>query len=394
MTARTGDLNKLRAYDKQGWPPSPEMWSYAINLALAAAGNGNHGGPAEAPQVSTWAPVDLGPATRGEQAGTPPGVLHRTDGVGMFYPGKVHVVAGEPESGKTWLVLVAVARVLAAGGKVCFVDFEDDATGVVGRLRALGVQAATIVARFIYLRPDQALDETGGHHLDDGCTDAELAVIDGTTEGMAVHGWAPKNDVDVALWQGRILRRMAGHGCAVAAIDHVVKDKEGRGRWATGSQHKLAGIDGVQYLIDCRKPWAPGRSGLARITVVKDRPGLVRAGLEDLRTFGDMVVTCWPDGGVSIDLEASQVAVAAADGGMRPTTLMDRCSVFLAAHSGQDDISTKAVRAGVRGDNSAIDRALDVLQLEGYATSSRHGQGTYWSHVKPFSGGPGGTEDA
>ena len=344
------------------------------------------GGQATAATGSSWQAVDLGPALRGEQSCPAPGIIYRTGGPGLLYPGKVHGLAGEPESGKSWLALWAVAQVLTAGGRAVLLDFEDDETGIVGRLRALGATVAQVEAGFVYIRPSQALDDLAGRHLDQACADSTLAVVDGTTEGMAMHGWAPKNDVDVALWQARVLRRMAAHGCAVLAIDHVVKDRESRGRWATGSQHKLAGVDGASYLVEVRKPWAPGRSGLARLVVVKDRPGAVRAALEDLRTVGDMVVDSWPDGGVSIDLVASKPQETAGDGGHRPTVLMQRTSAFLAAHQGKSDPSTNAVRKGVRGDDGSIDRALVVLELEGYATSTKQGNGTYWQHVKPYTG--------
>ena len=365
----------------------------AVDRAVALADNLNTA-TRTGPKTS-WAPIDLGPVLTGEDAGPEPGVLYRADGLGLLYDGKVHVVAGEPESGKSWLVQLATSEVLKVGGKVAYVDFEDDAAGVLGRLRALGVAPDLILGGLAYLRPDQALDDQGGHHLDQACTGATLAVVDGTTEGMSLHGWAPKNDVDVALWQTRILRRIAAHGCSVVAIDHVVKDKEGRGRWATGSQHKLAGIDGAQYLVETRKPWAPGRSGVARITIVKDRPGRVRAGLEDMRTVADMAVSAWPDGGVTITLTATTPPERASDGGHRPTVLMERVSAFLAAHDGKADPSGNGVRQGVRGDNSAIDRALTVLEMEGYITSTRQGQGTYWRHLKPFtSTSTGDDEDA
>lgn len=346
--------------------------------------HGEGGDPLEPARPSSWLPVDLGPASRGERTGAVPGILTRSDGLGLFYKGKVHVVAGEPESGKSWLAQHAAAVVLAADGRVTYLDFEDDEYGVVARLLALGVAADVVVESFVYVRPDEALGTENGALLDQACAGSELAVLDGTTEAMALHGWKPKDDIDTALFQARILRRMSASGAAVVVIDHVVKDREQRGRYATGSQHKLAGVDGAQYLVDARKRWAPGRSGMARITVTKDRPGRVRAGLDDLSTVGDMVVTSWPDGAVEIEIRPPLVSTTAADGGSRPTVLMERTSLYLAAHSGED-VSTNRVRQGVKGNNEGIDRALDVLAAESFVTLSMVGRSRYYRHGRPYS---------
>ncbi|MEJ7763870.1 MAG: AAA family ATPase [Acidimicrobiales bacterium] len=349
-------------------------------------------GPTEPPDLagpergppSSWLPVDLGPAVRGEQAEATPGILSRSDGLGLFYAGKVHGVAGEPESGKSWLAQWGAAEVLKTGGKVAYFDFEDNEFGVVARLLALGCTAERILTGFVYVRPDEALSADNGHLLDEACAGAVLVILDGTTEAMALHGWKPKDDIDSALFQGRILRRMSASGAAVVVIDHVVKDREARGRFATGSQHKLAGVDGAQYLVDIRKRWAPGRSGVARITVTKDRPGQVRAGLADLSTVGDMVVTSWPDGGVSIEIRPPLASTTATDGGSRPTVLMERTSTFMAAHD-TEEVSTNRVRQGVKGNDGGIDRALEVLVSEGFVTVTTVGRSRYFRHGKPYS---------
>lgn len=340
--------------------------------------------PADEHQPSSWLPVDLGPALRGEQTAPEPGILTRSDGLGLLYRGKVHVLAGEPESGKSWLAQLAAAIVLMAGGHVVYIDFEDDALGIVGRFRALGVTPEQIMAGLVYLRPDEALGDNG-HLLDQACAGSELAVLDGTTEAMAVHGWAPKNDVDVALFQARILRRMSSSGAAVVVIDHVVKSTVDRGRWATGSQHKLAGVDGAQYLIEVIKPWAPGRSGLASVAVTKDRPGRVRAGLEDtsMKAVGTMVVTAWPDGGVRIELQPPMPITFAADGQPRPTILMEKVSRYLAAHT-EEDLSGRQILGDVKGDDKALRRALKVLVAEGYVTRVDQGQAQYHRLAKPY----------
>jgi KaiC/GvpD/RAD55 family RecA-like ATPase len=82
-------------------------------------------------------------------------MLMRSDGVHLLYDGAVHTIAGESESGKTWLTLIAALQLLEAGVRVIFLDFEDRADRVIGRLMALGATPTQIRANFIYIRPDR-----------------------------------------------------------------------------------------------------------------------------------------------------------------------------------------------------------------------------------------------
>jgi hypothetical protein len=202
-------------------------------------------------------------------------MLLRSDGRALFYPGKVHALQGEPESGKTWVALHLAAERLGRGETVLYIDFEDTAASVVGRLQALGVDPDAIRARFRYLRPEEPLSEQGKRDLDAAADGASLAVIDGITEAMTLHGWDLRDNTDIAKWLALLPRRLARNGTAVAEIDHVVKDKDGRGRWALGGQHKLAGVD-CAYGVHVIAPLGRGREGRLKITVEKDRAGHVR----------------------------------------------------------------------------------------------------------------------
>src|SRR3954454_5953496 len=66
-----------------------------------------------------------------------PTVGHRDDGRGLFYRGKVSSVAGESEAGKSWLMLVTAVDEIRARHPVLYIDFEDDPSGIVERLKAL-----------------------------------------------------------------------------------------------------------------------------------------------------------------------------------------------------------------------------------------------------------------
>src|SRR5690348_7716898 len=83
---------------------------------------------------TTWAPVDLGPVFAGEHAEAAPSMLGRTDGHCLIYPGRLHAIQGEPESLKGWLAVEACAELIAVGQTALYVDFEDTAASIVGRL--------------------------------------------------------------------------------------------------------------------------------------------------------------------------------------------------------------------------------------------------------------------
>ena len=108
---------------------------------------------------SSWQPVDLGVIVAGIRAGSivgpVPSLLKRSEGVALIYPGESHSIAGEPETGKGFIAGSAAAEVLAAGGRVLYLDFEDAPVSIVGRMLALGASAGG--HRPIRLR------QSGGH---------------------------------------------------------------------------------------------------------------------------------------------------------------------------------------------------------------------------------------
>jgi len=139
----------------------------------------------------TWQPIDLEPVLDGTYRTPEPTVGSRDDDVGMFYPGRVHTIASESEGGKTWLALAQAVIELDRGNAATFIDLEDDEGGVVGRLLALGAKRDAIRDRFAYLRPEEPIGLLGNRgDLEQALGDLRptLAVLDGVTEAMTMHG--------------------------------------------------------------------------------------------------------------------------------------------------------------------------------------------------------------
>ena len=205
---------------------------------------------------------------------------HREDGVALLYRGKSHVLYGDSFSGKTWLALLMIKQVLVAGGRVLFLDFEDDAKGVGFRLMRMGVERWKIAGPgklFDYRRPEGSFD------ADENRADFaailksryDLAVLDGVTESMSFEGLSHLDGGDVATWQAMLLRKLATKtGAAVLCIDHVTKDPDKAGR-PIGSERKVSGVDGCAYLLQSVNPMMDGKIGVAALRIAKDRHGQV-----------------------------------------------------------------------------------------------------------------------
>ncbi|MFD8300704.1 AAA family ATPase [Streptomyces bauhiniae] len=252
--------------------------------------------PLQAPR-SSWVPQDLTAVLDGTAEPILPTVGYREDGPGLFYPGRTHWVAAESESGKTWFALHACRQEIERGHAVVYVDFEDDAAGVVGRLLVLGADPDDVAARFLYVRPEGRPTELELLALADQLAHARptLAVVDGVTEAMAVFGLDPLKLDDVPKFTRWMIRPLVLAGAAVVALDHVVKAADNRGRYAIGSAHKLNGLNGAMYVLEKVVGIGVGVTGRTRVRISKDRPAQLRRHALPGRDggmawFGDLVV--------------------------------------------------------------------------------------------------------
>jgi len=234
--------------------------------------------PPASDDESSWKPIPLKDYFDGLFQAPIATILKRTDGHGLIYNGRVHSIYGESESGKSWVAQIASAECLKADKKVIYIDFESDASDVVGRMKSLGVSRANLLQYFTYIRPD------GPRDVDDPYwqailepQSAELIIIDGVTESLTMWGGETKDNDAITRWMRIFPRTVAtASGAAVVLIDHITKNAETRGRFAIGGQAKLATIDGAAYLVEPLEALAPGRTGTLTMRVTKDRPGFIR----------------------------------------------------------------------------------------------------------------------
>jgi KaiC/GvpD/RAD55 family RecA-like ATPase len=338
--------------------------------------------------ASSWGPLDLGPIVAGIEAGEivgpVPQLMARTDGVSLLYPGEVHSLAGEPESGKGWIALATSAAVIATGENVLYLDFEDAPASIVGRLLALGAEPEAILDHFTYVRPVDPFSPEAFHALTK--SPWALVVIDGVSEAYALLDLDPYSNADAAKFLSLVARPLAETGAAVLLIDHVVKSKETRGRYAIGAQHKLAGI-AAAYSTDVIKNPSRNDDGLIKIRVEKDRHGHVR-GHAQSGVIALMRITPVDDGErVTVTLDPPDSD--GADGEFRPTILMTRVAEFVASEPGA---SRNVIRSTVTGRGEWIDTALSLLISEGYIERRKEGQTHAHYTLRDYENEPSPTE--
>lgn len=346
---------------------------------------------ADLESIRSWRPVDLRPVLDGTYRPPQPTVGARDDDVGLFYPGRVHSIASESEGGKTWLALHASMTELSRARGVIYLDFEDDEGGVVGRLLHLGTSRERIRDHFAYIRPsDDIRKAANGRDLAQALGDLRpsLVVIDGITEAMTLHGLELKDNGDVARFGTLLPRRIADRGPAAVALDHVTKDRDGRGRYAIGGVHKLNGVNGAAYLLENRSAFGIGITGRSTLFVAKDRPAQLRqhafrAGA-GMHWFADLVLESVVVDGTPL-LNSSLCVPEPQTEGFRPTVLMARVSEAIAKAA--RPLSMTEIRDCVTGKNADVRTAVAALVDDGYLAVESGARGAQMhSLVKPYEG--------
>lgn len=388
FTTSHPQLNAEETYTKLGY------------LAATRHG-GDHGAAARALRAEGWHAPDehidvaglIGDGARGEVAGTGVGVgseeggwpvasaetlqaiidgdyepvrpdlLRRTDGAFLLYSGKVNSVAAEPGSGKTWIALKAAHDVLEAGGKVVWIDWEDRVDTAVRRLRQLGTDRGSIVGQFKYVEPTFAIK--GGvlpSNVIDLANDAELVVIDSMGEALAHARLNQNDDGEVGGWMAGAARPLARGGAAVVIIDHMVKKKDDQGRFAIGSQRKLAGITGIAYTANVLAAASIDKPGRLVLKVSKDRHGNYPHG----STAAEIGINPTDGGGVHIAITTPDGAAGARSEKLL-THLMQKVSLLL--EDQPEGMSLRALQGSISSRREHVSTAARQLVEHGFAES-------------------------
>lgn len=353
---------------------------------------------------SSWRFEDLAQLASGIELPPTPTVFQREDGQGLFYRGAVNDLHGEPGCGKSMIAQIATAQELKNNRDVIYIDYEDSARNVVKRLLLLGVTGEQIISHLHYVRPSAkpssptSLD--GWRETLDYADTATLAIIDGVTSCLAYAGLDSNSGDDIAAWYNTMPRLISACGPAVVLIDHVVKSKDNRGRYAGGSMQKLALIDGISYSVNMTKPVGKGVRG----TIV------IKSGKDRISEIEEHCAVSWDSNGSHLR-EAARIEINSTDPKLmhvtiarpnmmpsedrqtkrddfRPTGLMEKISQLVenAIEEPSQSELFDALKSDGSGAKTAImSKAIRLLLEEGYVTNraSRHNRACYRS-ARPY----------
>ena len=313
---------------------------------------------AENDTADTWQPRNL--ALLGERPQTRPTL----GGIGLAYPGKRHAFTGPQESAKTLAAYAAILGVVHESGAVVLIDLEMGEYDARDRLRDMGATDDDL-GHVHYVEPDTEPTTNAIAHLVE--LHPDLVVIDAAAGAYSLTGLDDNKRADVELWTGVWVKPFWRAGIATIVIDHVVKNADGRGKYAIGSERKVGGIDvhlGFEAVLELNR----GGRGLYRIVTHKDRPGYLprpRAAELDVRSDPDTHALTW----------TFRPADDTGDGAdnFRPTGLMERVSRHLEITG--EPLSRSKLELAIKGKRDYVRQAIDALVRDGHADETTGARG-------------------
>lgn len=227
-----------------------------------------------------------------------PTLFRRSDGEFLFYGAAVNMLFGDPDSGKTWVALHALAQALQDGLSAAFIDLDHNGmAAILSRLTLLGVPTDALANPdiFWYAEPQDAehMEEivTGLHRWE-----PSIVVIDSVGELLPMLGLSSMRDDDYTLAHRRIFTPLVRSGAGVVLVDHLAKNADSRAFGASGAVAKKRAVDGLSLRITPARKFTPGQGGKSLLTVHKDRHGSVKANcpVEDSPLAGEFMMSTGP----------------------------------------------------------------------------------------------------
>lgn len=189
----------------------------------------------------------------------------------VLLAGKVHSLYSAASTGKTFLMLWLVLRVIEQGLRVLVYDRENGPRIMSERLEALGADPEKVDELVHYaFYPELPTTEEGlleyEHTLDE--IRPALVVFDSLIGFLATNGLDENSSNDVSTWAAHYAHPARGRGAAVLILDHVPKE----GASSRGSSRKR---DEVDVMWALRNPLPFDRDTVGRVVLQreKDREG-------------------------------------------------------------------------------------------------------------------------
>lgn len=315
----------------------------------------------------------------------------RSDGQGLLYRGRTHSLSGEGGHGKSLVALAACLNVVRHGGRAAFLDMGEDVYETTAK-RLLQIGATDDDLTRLYWA---GIDRTweGPADIPDWLAFLEdewdLVIIDSVAMGLDLWGYQGNDNDGVNAWWRRVPKEIAKRtGAAVLVLDHVVKNKDNRGRAPIGAVAKFNNVSGVQFQLEVHGAgFRPGGRGSIVLRATKDRGGTVEASGGPGRHPVVAVVTIDTTEGrpAAVDVDPPGVVPGinhAADD--RVTDAMAEISAHLAGLDGRG-VGVEAIRHAVGRKKADVIEALARL-VEGKHVREWAGakNARLHAHVRPY----------
>jgi archaellum biogenesis ATPase FlaH len=191
----------------------------------------------------------------------------------LIYEGSVHIIAGEPASGKSVLCYQWAIDAMRAGKRAVLLDEEAGPRDALGKLVALGASEELLKDRLTYLKPSgRNLDRLATQlHALVSSGDVGVVVVDSLGAALAIAGRPENDNGEVGGFLTSVVLPLAErYGVTVLLIDH--KTKGDTGRYSRGASIKLQ-LTAVQLAVVATQPFSKDKDGVMTIECNKNRFG-------------------------------------------------------------------------------------------------------------------------
>ena len=190
--------------------------------------------------------------------------------------GRIHLVYGEPESGKTILSLSWLRQVIESGKDVLFVDEESGIQSISRLLGDMGVDP-DLVDKHVFYFPFPGVDASQYALLLRYSDQLQPAycLFDSLTDMLSTAGLDENSGIQVTSWMLDVAQSLARRPYApsVVLIDHVTKDTNNI-KYSVASRAKKAKSD-VLWLVEREQDFDQTKTAHVTIWRHKNRPGVL-----------------------------------------------------------------------------------------------------------------------
>ena len=191
---------------------------------------------------------------------------------GALVRGRIHLLYGEPESGKTIISLAWMANVISQGLPVVYVDEETGTVEIAKLLSAMGVEN---VDHLLHYFPFPGVEMSDVAELVAYCDALKpaLVVFDSLTDMLSAAGLDENSGIEVTDWFRAVAQHLARSPYlpVVSMVDHIPKDAASQ-KYSVASRAKKSKSD-VLWYVEKEEDFDQTKTSLVTLHRHKNRPG-------------------------------------------------------------------------------------------------------------------------